>query len=64
MEKTERFEMLMEPREKELLRMLAEIERISAAAVLRRLLWQEAKDRLEIWDGQEKQGGGEAENGL
>ena len=41
--RTERFEILMTTEEKNLLRMLAEIEHISAAAVLRRLIWQEAE---------------------
>jgi len=39
----ERFELLMTPEEKKLLRALAEIEHISAAAVIRRLIWQEAE---------------------
>ena len=43
MKQTERFELLMTTREKELLRVLAEAEHISAAAVIRRLIWQEAE---------------------
>ena len=43
MKQTERFELLMTPEEKQLLRVLAEAEHISAAAVLRRLIWQEAE---------------------
>jgi len=43
MKQTERFEMLMTPEEKELLRVLAEAEHISAAAVIRRLIWREAE---------------------
>ena len=40
--------------EKQLLRVLAEVEHISAAAVMRRLLWQEVK-RQEIPVPKEKQ---------
>ena len=43
MKQTERFELLMTPEEKELLRVLAEAEYISAAAVIRRLIWREAE---------------------
>jgi len=43
MKQTERFELLMTARERQLLRMLAEVEHISAAAVIRRLIWREAE---------------------
>ena len=45
MKQTERFELQMTITEKKLLRLLAEIEHISAAAVMRRLLWQEAEKK-------------------
>jgi len=43
MKQTKRFELLLTPEEKELLVMLAKMEHISAAAVIRRLIWQEAE---------------------
>lgn len=43
MDKTERFGLVLRPDEKTALEKLAEKERISAAAVIRRLIWREAK---------------------
>jgi len=43
MEKTERFGLVLAPAEKTALQRLAELERLSAAAVVRRLIWREAK---------------------
>jgi hypothetical protein len=43
--RTERFELLLTSEEKELLVMIAKIEHISAAAVIRRLIWQEAEGK-------------------
>ena len=54
MKQTKRFELQMTAVEKQLLRVLAEVEHISAAAVMRRLLWQEVK-RQEIPVPKEKQ---------
>lgn len=42
MTKSERFGMLLSPSEKAALEELADRERISAAAVVRRLVWKEA----------------------
>jgi hypothetical protein len=45
MEKTERFALVLSPADKAILRHLARRERLSAAAVVRRLIWQEAQRR-------------------
>lgn len=42
-EKIERFGMVLTPDEKEALKRLAEAERIPAAAVVRRLVWEAAQ---------------------
>jgi hypothetical protein len=47
--KSERFGLVLSPTEKAALRRLAERERIPAAAVVRRLIWREAK-KLNIVD--------------
>lgn len=47
MEKSERFGLVLSPAEKLALQYLAERERIPAAAVVRRLIWREAR-RLNI----------------
>jgi hypothetical protein len=44
MAKSERFGMLLSPSEKVALEKLAHRERISAAAVVRRLIWREAEE--------------------
>lgn len=43
MKKSERFGLVLSPVEKQMLRRLAEQERLSAAAVVRRLIWCGAK---------------------
>ena len=43
MEKSERFGLVLSPAEKHLLHCLAELERIPKAAIIRRLIWREAK---------------------
>ena len=43
MEKSERFGLVLTPIEKKILSRIAAIERIPAAAVIRRLIWREAK---------------------
>ena len=45
MEKSERFGLVLSPREKEALQRLAERERISSGAVVRRLIWRAAEER-------------------
>ena len=43
MEKSERFGLVLSPTEKLILQYLAESERIPKAAIIRRLIWREAK---------------------
>lgn len=51
MEKSERFGLVLSPTEKQILQYLAEFERIPKAAVIRRLIWREAKT-LSIFEQQ------------
>jgi hypothetical protein len=60
MQKTERFGLVLSPTEREALERLAEQERISAAAVIRRLIWRSAHEQ-ELWPRQQISGAG---NGL
>ena len=52
MKKTKRFSLILSPADKAILRHLAKQERLPAATVVRRLIWQEAQRQSLLFPNQ------------